>query len=147
VGLPIELQGFGQEQVAELAKKYQLNELATNEIQQLIDLVGGHPALIHLAIYHLSQEQITMPDLIKSAITSTGIYSSHLQLHWVTLQKQPELADVFQQICQGNQPIILDPIIAYKLNSMGLIKLRENQAIVSCQLYQKYFRSQYTGSV
>ncbi len=147
VGLPIELQGFGQEQVAELAKKYQLNELATNEIQQLIDLVGGHPALIHLAIYHLSQEQITMPDLIKSATTSTGIYSSHLQLHWVTLQKQPELAAVFQQICQGNQPIIVDPIIAYKLNSMGLIKLRENQAIVSCQLYQKYFISQYTGSV
>ncbi|MFN7513706.1 AAA-like domain-containing protein [Microcystis sp.] len=33
------------------------------------------------------------------------------------------------------------------LNSMGLIKLRENQAIVSCQLYQKYFISQYTGSV
>ncbi len=116
VGLPIELQGFGQEQVAELAKKYQLNELATNEIQQLIDLVGGHPALIHLAIYHLSQEQITMPDLIKSATTSTGIYSSHLQLHWVTLQKQPELAAVFQQICQGNQPMIVDPIIAYKLN-------------------------------
>ncbi len=147
VGLPIELQGFGQEQVAELAKKYQLNELATNEIQQLIDLVGGHPALIHLAIYHLSQEQITMPDLIKSATTSTGIYSSHLQLHWVTLQKQPELAGIFQQICQGNQPMIVDPIIAYKLNSMGLIKLRENKAIVSCQLYQKYFISQYTGSV
>lgn len=108
--------------------------------------MGGHPALIHLAIYHLSQEQITMPDLIRSAITSTGIYSSHLQLHWVTLQKQPELAGIFQQICQGNKPMIVDPIIAYKLNSMGLIKLRENQAIVSCQLYQKYFISQYTGS-
>jgi hypothetical protein len=101
VGLPIELEGFGQEQVAELAKKYQLNELATNEIKQLIDLVGGHPALIHLAIYHISQERITIEDLIKSATTSTGIYSSHLQMHWVTLQKQPELADVFQQICEG----------------------------------------------
>ncbi|TRU85070.1 MAG: serine/threonine protein kinase [Microcystis novacekii Mn_MB_F_20050700_S1] len=147
VGLPMELEGFGQEQVAELAKKYQLNELATNEIKQLIDLVGGHPALIHLAIYHISQEQIRIEDLIRSATTSTGIYSSHLQMHWVTLRKQPELADVFQQICEGNQPMIVDPIIAYKLNSMGLIKLRENQAIVSCQLYQKYFRSQYTGSV
>lgn len=147
VGLPIELQGFGQEQVAELAEKYQLNKLATKEVQQLVDLVGGHPALIHLAIYHLSQEQITIQDLIKSAATSTGIYYSHLQHCWVALQKQPDLAAIFQQICQGNQPMIVDPIIAYKLNSMGLIKLRKNQAIVSCQLYQKYFRSQYAGSV
>ncbi|MDB9411624.1 AAA-like domain-containing protein [Microcystis aeruginosa CS-567/02] len=76
-----------------------------------------------------------------------GLNFVELTLHWVTLQKQPELADIFQQICQGNQPMIVDPIIAYKLNSMGLIKLRENQAIVSCQLYQKYFVSQYTGSV
>jgi hypothetical protein len=147
VGLPIELQGFGQEQVAELAEKYQLNKLATKEVQQLVDLVGGHPALIHLAIYHLSQGQITIQDLIKSATTSTGIYYSHLQHCWVALQKQPDLAAIFQQICQENKPITVNPIIAYKLNSMGLIKLIENKAKISCQLYQNYFINQYTGSV
>ncbi len=32
------------------------------------------------------------PQLLETAPTATGIYSHHLQRHWTTLQKQPELA-------------------------------------------------------
>lgn len=70
-----------------------------------------------------------------------------MQRHWVTLQEQPELATAFKTVFQANKPIFLDPIIAYKLNSMGLIHLVGNKAIVSCRLYQEYFRNQWEGNM
>ena len=33
----------------------------------------------------------------------------------------------------------LEPILAYRLESMGLVTLVGNQAQISCRLYQKYF--------
>lgn len=36
----------------------------------------------------------------------------------------------------------LEAIAAYKLESMGLVKLEENQATPSCELYRLYFREQ-----
>ncbi|MGB5771440.1 MAG: AAA-like domain-containing protein [Crocosphaera sp.] len=147
IGLPIELQFFSQEQVEELATKYQLNSQDKEEIKQLMALVGGHPALIHLALYRISQAQITIAELLATAASPRGIYSHHLQRHWVTLQEQPELATAFKTVFQANKPIFLDPIIAYKLNSMGLIHLVGNKAIVSCRLYQEYFRNQWEGNM
>ncbi|NES72187.1 MAG: serine/threonine protein kinase, partial [Okeania sp. SIO2D1] len=41
-----------------------------------------------------------------------------------------------------NEPILLEPIIAYKLSSMGLIKFDGNKATLTCDLYRQYFRSQ-----
>jgi hypothetical protein len=33
------------------------------EAEQLLALVGGHPALVHVAIYHLSRELLTIDEL------------------------------------------------------------------------------------
>jgi len=143
IGLPIELKFFSQQQVQELAIKYKLNSQYNEEIEQLIELVGGHPALIHLAFYHISQEQITFKELLATAVTQTGIYAHHLQRHWLTLEEQPELAKAFQMVFQATEAVFLEPIIAYKLNSMGLINLVSNKATVSCRLYQEYFQSQW----
>ena len=147
IGLPIELEGFSQEQVQQLARQYGLNWIKEPEIQQLMELVGGHPALINLALYQISQQKITIKQLLATAATPTGIYSHHLQRHWVTLQEQPELASAFQNVCQATEPVFLDPIIAYKLNSMGLIHLEGNQTIVSCRLYREYFESQWEKNI
>jgi hypothetical protein len=35
----------------------------------------------------------------------------------------------------------LEPTLAYKLESMGLVQLRGNEARVSCELYRQYFRN------
>lgn len=147
IGLPIELQYFSQEQVKQLAKKYQLNSQDNEEIKQLMELVDGHPALIHLALYYLSQEQISFKELLANATTQTGIYAHHLQRHWLTLEKQPELAKAFQMVCQANEAVFLEPIIAHKLNSIGLIYLVGNKATVSCKLYQTYFQNQWKSNI
>lgn len=141
VGLPIQLNGFGLEEVQELARRYGINSIEEEEAKQLMAMVGGHPALVHTAIYHLSRGEITLEQLLQTAPTSTGIYSSHLQRHLATLQEQPELAIALNTVMKATEPVALDPIQAYRLSSMGLIRLDGNQATLSCQLYRQYFNS------
>jgi hypothetical protein len=104
-------------------------------------MVGGHPALVHMAIYHLSRDEITLAQLLRTAPTSSGVYCHHLQRHWVTLRQQPGLAIALHAVMSSTEPVQLEPIIAYKLISMGLIKLHDNKATPSCQLYQQYFNN------
>ena len=113
------------------------------EVEQLINLVGGHPALIQIALYHLSRQEITLAKLLQTALTPEGIYHRHLRRQWLTLQQEPELAEFFNLLLQTNRPVQLKPIVAYKLSSMGLIKQIGNEAIVSCKLYQDYFTKNF----
>jgi hypothetical protein len=139
VGLPIQLHPFTAVEVQKLAQRYGLDWQDEKEARQLMAMVGGHPALVHLAIYHLSRSEITMKQLIETAPTATGIYSNHLQRHWAALETQPELAQAFAGVLNATEPLPLDPIVAHKLTSMGLIKLSGFKAIASCELYRLYF--------
>jgi hypothetical protein len=47
-----------------------------------------------------------------------------------------------QQVIATDQKVELDAIAAYKLESMGLVKLNGNQAHVMCELYRLYFSQQ-----
>lgn len=143
IGLPIELEFFSQEQVEQLATKYQLNSQDNEEIKQLMELVRGHPALIHLALYRISQKEITFKELLATAVTQTGIYAYHLQRHWLALKENPELAKAFKMVCEAAEAVFLEPTIAYKLNSIGLVNLVNNKGTVSCRLYKEYFQSQW----
>jgi AAA-like domain len=146
VGLPIQLNGFSKEEMQQLAQCYGLDWSDVEEARQLMDLVGGHPALAQIALYHLGKDEISLAQLLKTAATSTGIYSSHLQRHWAALQEQPELATALDTIMKADEPVALDPTLAYKLSSMGLIKLDNNKATLRCQLYRQYFENRYFAS-
>jgi hypothetical protein len=139
VGLPIGLTSFSLEQVQQLAQCYGLNWTEGEEARQLMDMVGGHPALVQIALHYLSRGGITLAQLLQSAPTSTGVFYHHLQRHWATLQEQPELAIALHTVMSATEPVPLERIVAYKLSSMGLIKLDDNKATPSCQLYRLYF--------
>ncbi len=139
VGLPIQLDSFSQEEVQQLAQRYGLNWTDGEGARQLMAMVGGHPALVHLALYHLGRKEITLSQLLETAPTASGIYFHHLQRHWATLQKQPELAQAFDTVLNASEAVPLDPILTYKLSSMGLIKLSGAQAIAGCELYRRFF--------
>lgn len=139
VGLPIQLDSFSLEQVQQLARYYGINWQDENEAEQLMDLVGGHPSLIHLALYHLSCREVTFAQLLETASTNTGIYHYHLQRHWANLEEQPELLLALNSVMSTTEPVLLEPMIAYKLSSMGLIKQLGNKVIPSCELYRQAF--------
>jgi AAA-like domain len=142
VGLPIQLNAFSQVEVQQLARCYEIDWDDGVEMRQLMDLVGGHPALVNIAFYHLSRGDITLDQLLKTAPTTTGVYHHHLQRHWVNLEAQPELLLALHSVVDANEPISLELIIAYKLSSMGLVKQSSNKVIPNCELYRQFFRAE-----
>ena len=138
-GLPIQLESFSQEDVKQLAQRYGLDWDDGEAASKLMAMVGGHPALVHLALYHLSQQEITLSQLLETAPTATGIYANHLQRHWAALEQQPDLSQALEAVLNATEPVSLDPLLAHKLSSMGLIKQLGDQAIAGCELYRRSF--------
>ena len=139
VGLPIQLDSFSQEEVKQLAQRYGLDWAGGEQARQLMSMVGGHPALINLTLYYLNRREITLSKLLETAHTAKGIYHHHLQRHWATLEKQPELAQALNTVLNATEPVPLEPILAYKLTSMGIIKQSGDKVIAGCELYRRYF--------
>jgi hypothetical protein len=141
VGLAIELPTFNQEQVQDLAQRHQL-QLTKLELEQLMKLTGGFPYLIRLALYQSSRLNLPLKTLLQDATTDRGIYQQHLQYQRWIFQQHPELFDAFGQVLTA--PIQLNREVGFKLKSLGLVHLVENQAIVSCELYREYCRNYFS---
>ncbi|MGI8502322.1 MAG: AAA-like domain-containing protein [Hassallia sp.] len=142
IGLPIRLGEFTQQQVEELAQRHGLDWGSGNEATQLMSLLGGHPALIRIALYHLCCREITLQELVQEAIANGGIYRYHLWRHWAILQEKPSLANAYTELVGAKQNIRLDPIVAYKLESLGLICYEGDRIKPRCELYRAYFAKQ-----
>ncbi len=142
VGLPIRLNTFRQEEIQRLAECYGLDWADGVAAKQLMDMVGGHPALVNKALYHLGRGEMTLAQLLATAATSTGIYSNHLQRHWLAVQSQPALYKAMDVVVNSSSPVELELIAAYKLSSLGLIEQSGDRSMPSCELYRQYFINQ-----
>ncbi|WOB44927.1 hypothetical protein HNI00_18560 [Thermoleptolyngbya oregonensis NK1-22] len=138
VGLAVELQEFTPAQVTDLAQRYGLS-LAAADLQQLQELVGGHPYLVHRAIYHLARQDLTLDEFWQTAPTDSGIYANHLHRLLRQLQEHPDLAATFDQVAKSSAPVEVDQMQAFKLRSMGLVHLHGNRVALSYGLYRRYF--------
>lgn len=138
IGLPLALPEFTAAQVLELAGLYGL-DWGDCEVEQLMALVGGHPALVHRAIYYLRQELLTFDELLQSASSTQGIYQVHLQKLLAAVNR-PELVESLRSLIMGEEAISLDPMLAYQLEGIGLIKGSAKGWQISCDLYRQYLR-------
>ncbi|OKH38368.1 hypothetical protein NIES2119_10040 [[Phormidium ambiguum] IAM M-71] len=144
VGLSLQLPEFTLEQVQELAVRYGLNWINSNDAQQLMAIVGGHPYLINLAFYHLvnqDEKWHSMQEFLAQSATIEKIYQQHLLSQLNIIRENPELGEILKQIITDS-PEIVEAIAAYKLESMGLIKLQGSSAKIRCELYRKSFQEQ-----
>ena len=138
VGLPLRLPQFNQQQVEALAQLHGLT-WTVKETEPLIAMVGGHPYLIRLALYHLAHQDVTLQQLLQDAPTHAGVYSDHLRRCLGNLKQQPELAAPLKQVMTAQDPVQLESVAVYHLDSMGLVHLKGNQVTPSCELYRQYF--------
>jgi 8-oxo-dGTP pyrophosphatase MutT (NUDIX family) len=138
VGLPIELTEFSADQVQDLAQRHGLNWRSA-QVEQLMRVVGGHPYLVRLALYHLSQQQLTLAQLLATAPTEAGIYGDHLRRHLWNLQQHPELTTAFSRVAIASEPVELESLLAFKLHSMGLVQMQGNEVTPRFELYRQYF--------
>ncbi|MEI6444981.1 MAG: AAA-like domain-containing protein [Nostocales cyanobacterium ELA583] len=139
VGLSIELPEFNVEQVQDLTRRHGLN-WSSIQIEQLMAMVGGHPYLVRVALYRIARKNATLGELLKVAPTDAGPFGDHLRRHWWNLKQHPDLAMAMKQIVATSTPVQLEPIQAFKLKSMGLVELENNNVLPRFNLYHKYFR-------
>lgn len=143
VGLSLKLPEFNTEQVTEFAQRYELKDINSSNIQALMNLVGGHPYLIHLSFYHLQKQTISFQELLQTAITHDGIYSSHLRYLLNYLQINPELLQAYHQIIISQSQDYIPAQIVHKLDSLGLIKRDENHNFKpACEMYRLFFNQE-----
>ncbi|MEM9218402.1 MAG: AAA-like domain-containing protein [Cyanobacteria bacterium P01_F01_bin.150] len=138
VGLPIKLGEFSLSQVHNLAYRHNL-DWTTDQVKQLMNLVGGHPYLIRLALFYIAKQQTTLDELCETAPTESGIYDDHLRRHFWHLNQYPELASAFHAVLKSEAPVDLDSEQAFKLHSLGLVRFQKNGLIPSFDLYRQYF--------
>jgi transcriptional regulator with XRE-family HTH domain len=138
VGLPIELSEFTAEQVQILVDRHKLG-WSQEQILDLMNMVGGHPYLISLALYHVNQQAISLNDFLNEAPTEAAPYGNHLRSLWNRVKSQPALLDALQTLMQTTTAQDITPELSFQLCSMGLAVRRGNLLEPRCQLYQRYF--------
>ncbi|ACK65477.1 conserved hypothetical protein [Rippkaea orientalis PCC 8801] len=145
VGLPVELPLFTAEQVQKLARCYGLT-WTLEQVMSLMELVEGHPYLVRLGLYQIWKGKVTLDELLTISVQSPeNIYYDHLQRQFLYLQQQDSnLLESFTQVILSKDPVELDWLQVFKLESLGLIKLQGTQVTSSCPLYQQYFYQQLT---
>jgi len=139
VGLPIELPEFTSQQVQDLARRHSL-DWNGGSVEKLMALVGGHPYLLRLAMYAIARQDVTLDSVLQEAPTEAGLYSDHLRRHLWNLEKHPELMEAMREVALASSPVRLPTVGAFKLNSMGLVRLCGNEVTPRCYLYEQYFR-------
>ncbi|MEG4087224.1 AAA-like domain-containing protein [Microcoleus sp. POL10_C6] len=139
VGLPIELPEFNHQQINELVQKHQVN-CSESEIEQLIGMVDGHPYLLRKALYEIARGSLNLKQFLQMAPTEEGIYGDHLRRHLFNVTDDPNLAAAMKQVIASSPPVRLEANLAFKLRSLGLVKLRGNDVIPLCNLYRLYFK-------
>ncbi|VEP15084.1 conserved hypothetical protein [Hyella patelloides LEGE 07179] len=143
VGLSMNLPTFDREQMLDLASRHQLiqqNDFQKNGIAVLSNLIGGHPYLARLAFYHLAKYHLNLNTLIEEAATETSIFIDTLRHYLKTLYDHTVLAEAFSKVVKSDSPVQLDSLVNYQLENLGLISLKGNEVVPSCQLYRLYFR-------
>jgi hypothetical protein len=138
VGLPIELPEFSREQVQDLAKQHGLN-WSLAEVEELMQMVGGHPDMVQQALYYLKNHpEMTLEELLETAPTEEGIYRHRLREHLLNLQKHSDLAEAMKKVAIAMENVRLSPMEIWNLQRMGLVKLQGNEVKSRCNLYSLY---------
>ncbi len=139
VGLVVELPEFSLEQVQCLVERRGLN-WTTDQVKQLMHMVGGHPFLLQKACDYFILHEITFEYLLEVAPTLEGPFRDHLVELMEKLKNNPELKKAFMKVVKADNPVQIEPNFARLLQRLGLVKLYGNFSAPRCELYRKFFR-------
>lgn len=145
VGLAFKLPPFSLAQVQDLTHRHGLTWLESSagmeKLIALLQMVSCRPGQVRLALYALARNDVSLAQLIDEAPTQSGIYSNHLRELLAALSPHSDLQAAFSQVIHSTEPVELPPVMAYRLESLGLITVIKNRARPSCELYRHYFLS------
>lgn len=147
VGTVVELTEFSAEEIEELARKYKVR-ITKAQIEQLMKLVGGLPALVNCALQDFSHnyrnQSIDFNSFEEYSTQVNGIFWEHLAQHSAMLEEHPALLENFRKILRGET--CEDEWSKFQLDKAGLITINGKEVKVKCELYQRYYARKFSVS-
>ena len=145
VGESVELPEFNESQIKKLLALHGLN-WQSEKIKQLMELVGGHPYMVRVALYKTANQEMTFSQFLELSATEAGPFAEDLLYQWNNLEKH-NLKQEYKKVLATKSAVQIDAQKANVLESMGLIKRdkkKPHKVECFCELYRLYF-SQYLG--
>ncbi|MBP0014773.1 MAG: AAA-like domain-containing protein [Roseofilum sp. SBFL] len=137
-GKSIKMPYFTTLEVDELTRRFSL-QLTSSEVEELVQLTGGHPYLVGLSLYASSEHYRSFKSFLKDSLDAELIFHKHLHFYGQILQKNITLLHGFQEVVQAQEAVRLSPFLEFQLESLGLVKLGKNGVTVANGLYRRYF--------
>ncbi len=137
VGIALELEEFNADEILILAKRYGLRNWNMPEIESLMQLIGGHPALVNLALYEISKDETSLSRLKEQAIQYNSPFQGHLFRLLKILKEHESLQICFKKILIGER--CADPFAKFQLERASLIRFEKEEVKVRCELYRSFF--------
>ena len=137
VGKSITLKDFTAEEVAELNRRHN-NALNPQELQSLMEWMGGHPYLVRKALYLVASGEMSAAEVFASATAERGPFGDHLRYHLFRMDdKAPLVRGLLQAI---HKQASSDEQVLRRLEGAGLVKRQGRQVQPRCRLYAEYFK-------
>lgn len=141
VGHSLRLPPFTLEQFLALGRGYQLSIIDSDRhrscLEDLYRLIAGHPYLANLSFYALAEGQ----DVFDLSTLTDGIFRSHLQELWVQLRQNPAALVAWRRVIDG-AGVPLNVIDTLRLESLGLVRTKNELVYPICELYRGFFTAQ-----
>lgn len=138
VGVELELEEFTAVEVGRLSRQHQLM-FRQPEVEQLMDMVGGHPYLIRKALYVMANENMSLPEFLEIAPTDEGPYGDHLRRHYWLLSRYEEGGNAIKSILAGDR--FQDAMVANQLRAAGLVRGNVPNLELRFKIYSTYFNN------
>jgi len=129
------LSDFTPQEVRDLSDRYKV----CANLEELMDLVSGHPYLVRRALYTIKMSSCSVQDLKTDAAKDSGPFRDHLRLLLRTLYQSDEMRDAYRQILDRG---CCDSERAFqRLQGAGLVKGESRSAASArCALYHSYYK-------
>ncbi len=136
---PIEVEPFSLAEVGEMNTAYG-GVLENRELDELFELLGGHPFLTRLVFYRLS----TDPDsdfnsLVEDASSNDGPFGDHLRSKLFHLQRDAILLKAMRQVIANRTVSNRDEF--YRLRGAGLVAEIDGRTVPANMLYARFFKT------
>ena len=106
---------------------------------RLFELVGGHPYLVHYALYNIASRRYTAAQFFSHVLSDNSPFSDHLNHLLFRLYGRDNLSTGLRQII--DRQTCRDERLLHRLQGAGLVRRDGDRVQLSRQLYADFFRS------
>jgi serine/threonine protein kinase len=145
VGLAVTLSDWDAPTILALAQAHGL-EWGSDEVRELMRLIGGHPHLVRVVLHHLAKTGESLDHVLAMAAHEQGLFADHVKYLLWQLEHQPALAHAAAQVMQARAPIRLSTESAFKLVSLGVVHMRGDLVEPGRELYRRYLETRLSPS-